>query len=320
MTRRLVAEIGSCNGDLSLAIDTAQAALDAGAWLVKGQMFQAATLTTRYARTYGYGLNEPDTQYEAFNNALSYDDWHVVADACDGRFFASVFDLEACRDYPYQWIKVASADITYRALIEAAAASGSELILSTGASSTADIHRALSWIPGYRPTLLACTLTYPCPPDDAHVKRVLTLKDFRLPVGYSDHTEGELAAHLAFELGACMVEKHFTIRPGTGGDNDFAIGPVSLRRIVGRVDPVSAAVVEVLGGSGELGVRVSELSALRLARRSPYATQDIPAGVTVDETNTVMLRPRDGVDAWRLPLTASVDIRRGTVINDGVAK
>ena len=318
--RKLIAEIGSCNGDLPLAIDTAQAALEAGACWVKGQMFQADRLTTRDARTYGRGLNEPATQYEAFDNALTYDQWHEVAEVCDGKFFASVFDLEACRDYPYDWIKVASGDITYRGLIEAAAATGKQLIMSTGAAPWRDIHRALSWIPGVRPTLLACTLAYPCPPRDANVRKVVTLKDFNLPVGYSDHTRGVVAAHLAYDLGASVVEKHFTIRPHTGGDNDFAIGPDLVRQIVERTVAVSDAVLLVLGGSAELGVRVSELPAVYAARRSPYASQDIGAGDRVDASNTIMLRPAAGVEPWRLPLEACVDIRWGDCINDGLAR
>ncbi len=318
--RKLIAEIGSCNGDLTLAIDTAQAALEAGASYVKGQMYRADRLTTKNARTYGHGLNEPATQFEAFDHALTYDQWQVVAGVCEGKFFASVFDLEAVEDYPYDHIKIASGDITYRALIEAAAATGKQLIMSTGASSWRDIHRALSWIPGTHPILLACTLSYPCPPRDANVRRVLTLKDFNMEVGYSDHTKGVVAAHLAFDLGATVVEKHFTIRPGTGGDNDFAIGPEQVEQIVGRVDPVSEAVLLVLGGSEILGPRASELSALQRARRSPYATEDIKAGGSVNSGNTQMLRPAGGVEPWRVPLTACVDIRVGDCINDGLAR
>ena len=157
--RKLIAEIGSCGGDLPLAIDTAVEALEAGASWVKAQMFQASRLTTKTARTYGRDLTEPATQYEAFNKALTYDQWYEVSEACDGRFFASVFDVEACEDYPYEWIKIASGDITHRELIEAAANVGKRLLVSTGASSRHDLHRALSGVPAVRPLLLACTLT-----------------------------------------------------------------------------------------------------------------------------------------------------------------
>ena len=171
--RRVVAEIGSCNGDLALAIDTAQAAIEAGAWMVKGQMYQADTLTTKTAASYGYeSIKEKPTQYEAFSNALSYDEWAKVTESVDGRFFASVFDLEACKEYPYHLIKLASADITYKALVEAAAATGAHVIMSTGAATRGEINDAMGWLSDVdagngsaRPTLLVCTLAYPCPPE-----------------------------------------------------------------------------------------------------------------------------------------------------------
>ena len=67
-------------------------------------------------------------------------------------------------------------------------------------------------------------------------------------------------------------------------------------------------------------MRVSELPAVFAARRSPYASQDIAAGDVVDGSNTVMLRPAAGVEPWRLPLTACVDIRWGDVIDDEWAR
>ncbi|GAG03819.1 unnamed protein product, partial [marine sediment metagenome] len=172
MTRRLVAEIGSCNGDLSLAMDTAEAALDAGASWVKGQMFTADRLVTKDAVGYGKkSITEVATQHAAFTRALTYDQWHTVSVVCKGRFFASVFDLEACVEYPYDYpfIKIASADITYRALIEAAAGTGRKVIMSTGAATLGEINRARKWIATSNPVMLACTLSYPTAPRDANV-------------------------------------------------------------------------------------------------------------------------------------------------------
>jgi len=296
--RRVVAEIGSCNGDLQLAIDTAQAAIESGAWMVKGQMYRAETLTTRTAASYGHAsIVEQPTQWEAFRKALTYPQWLQVADAVQGRFFASVFDLDACRDYPYAWIKTASADITYQALIEAAAATGKNLIVSTGASTHVEIHRALKWVEPAAPTLLACTLSYPTPPAAAHIRRMTTLREFHVPVGYSDHTRGILGPLVAFEYGATMVEKHFTITPGMGGDHDFAITPNQLTQIV-AADPPSHAAVEVYGGSETLGPYPTEVRALVAARRSLRATATIPAGGRLTRGNMAVLRPTGGIDPW----------------------
>lgn len=299
--RRLVTEIGSCNGDLQLAMDTAEAALGAGAWMVKGQMFQVDRLVTKTARGYSKpSITEAATQYEAFSKALSCDQWHTVSTVCKGRFFASVFDLEACRDYPYDWIKTASGDITYRALVEAAADTGKRLIMSTGAASMWEINRARGWIPGIDPVMLACTLSYPTEPRDANVNRVTKMQSLQWDVGYSDHTRGTAAANLAFDLGASMVEKHFTIRKGTGGDSDFAIGPEDVSAIVNRVDAASDAVTLIFGGSDMVGPRVAELAAKERARRSIHAAVDIPKLTIVRRDMLTVIRPTGGLDPWLL--------------------
>lgn len=298
--RNIVAEIGSCGGDLNLAIDTAQAAVEAGATWVKGQMYQADRLVTKTAAGYGQGIAEPATQHEAFRDALTYDEWGEVAAAVPGRFFASVFDLEACQDYPFEWIKIASGDITYRTLVEAAAQTGARLILSTGATTVDELNQTLGWIPDIRPTLLICTLCYPTSPADANVRRIKTLQLSWPDTGYSDHTRGVQAAELAFEYGAVMVEKHFTITPGMGGDHDFAIGPEDLTRLVTGQVPVSEAVRAVYSGTSTVGVLSCEADARRLARRSIHAARDIPAGTAITRSDLVVIRPGDGLAPWLL--------------------
>ncbi len=324
--RRVVAEIGSCNGDLPLAIDTAQAAIEAGAWMVKGQMYQADTLTTKTAPSYGYeSIKEKPTQYEAFSNALSYDEWGEVAEAVDGRFFASVFDLEACQDYPYQFIKLASADITYKALIEAAAATAAHVIMSTGAATRGEINDALRWaetpsrLIGSRPTLLVCTLSYPCPPENANLRRIETLQLSWPDTGYSDHTRGIAASHMALAYGATMVEKHFTIRPGTGGDNDFAIGPNELYDLVnGHGLIVAEAIRDTLAGTSKIGPIPVEEPARQLARRSIHAAEDIEAGVALTPEMLAVVRPADGLPPANFDDTVGKTLAFGVKAGDPI--
>ncbi len=295
--RAVVAEIGSCNGDLSLAIDTAQAAIEAGAWMVKGQMFNAHSLVTHDAPSYGEpSITEPATQWEAFEHSLTWDDWLAVSSAVDHRFFASVFDLDALNAYPYDYVKIASADITYRGLIEAAAMSGAKLILSTGGATRDEINTALGWCDPVRPTLLVCTLCYPTEPDQANVRRVTQMRLSWPDTGYSDHTRGIQAARLAFNYGAVMVEKHFTIRPGTGGDNDFAIGPSDLQRLMANPNAqASEAVQAVYGGTARVGPIPCEAAAIHYARRSIHAAADIPAGSIITAEMLTVIRPADGL-------------------------
>ena len=298
-TRRVVAEIGSCGGDFALAIDTAQAAIDAGAWRVKGQGYTADTLTTKGAPSYGYdSITEPKTQYEAFGNALSADEWWKVADAVQDRFFLSVFDESWCMDYPYTFIKIASADITYKGLIQVAAATGAHVIMSTGAATVAEINTALGWIPDTQPTLMVCTLAYPTPPEDANVRRVGLMKVSHPDTGYSDHTRGVQAADLAFEYGATLVEKHFTITPDQGGDHDFAIGPDELRQLVNG--DVSIPNRQRLLGDSTIGPVPVEAPARQYARRSIHARVDIPTGTTITRDMLHAVRPTGGLGPWLL--------------------
>lgn len=291
---KVIAEIGSCQGDLALAIDTAQAALEAGAWMVKGQFYRADTLTTRTAESYGQGITEPVTQYEAFQHALTYEQWATVARTIGpDRFFASVFDLEACRDYPYGWIKIASADITYRQLIEAAAQTDARLIISTGAATADEIQKALTWIRKV-PLLLVCTLCYPCPPGEAHLARLHTLRrGFSGSVGYSDHTRGISVALHAFANGAEVVEKHFTITPGAGGDHDFAITPDELH-LLATADLPDITPPELMGDPSFIP-HPCEIPARTHARRSVCARVDIPAGTRITADMVAVLRPGTGL-------------------------
>jgi len=327
MRRRVVAEIGSCDGDPGYAADVALAAVEAGAWAVKGQMFTADTLVTRDAATYGKAsIQEPATQWEAFQKTLTYDQWARVGELVEakgGVFFASVFNLEALDAYPWRWVKIASADITYQALIEKAAATRAEMILSTGASDLDDISRALSWVNGTMPTLLACTLSYPTLPQDANVNRVITLADvYGGRVGYSDHTRGTAAARYAFELGASIVEKHFTIRPGMGGDHDFAITPDDMPIILDHTRLVSEAIRAVYGGDGAMYVHPAEYDARIRARRSLHAAVNIPAGITITSDMLAVLRPADGIAPYHVGQVvgrrASRNIRAGEPITSNL--
>jgi len=323
--RKLIAEIGSVNGDLPFALETVERMAVAGADYVKGQLYNADTLVTRDAASYGTGLDEPATQYEAFSKALSYDDWGIVKERCDKLgvvFFGSVFDLAAVDagvDQGWSAFKIASADITNRPLLEAVAETGRRVFLSTGASTEFEIRRAADMFTDV--TVMACTLTYPCPLIEANVDRVLTLTGtYGQVVGYSDHTRGIAAADYAFRIGAEFVGKHVTITPGEAGDHAFAIDPTEVKQLVRGDAWGDDAVDALVAGDGKVGPIESESAARLLARRSPVTTTLISHGDIVDESNTIMLRPATGIDPFDLPVTAMVDMPVGTTVRSGLVK
>lgn len=320
-----VAEVGPCNGDLDYALRMVDAMADAGADVIKGQLYTADGLVTddapRYDRTGGH----EGTQHDAFQTQLSLYEWEEVAGRCHDvgvgftitPFFLDALDwlvdLHRLIDVPF--IKIASADITHRTLIQAAAATGIPLVISTGAADGAEIARAGRWARHTNPdvdlTLLACTLSYPCDDEDAHVNRLVTLRDtFAVASGYSDHTVGWSAAQTARQLGATIIEKHVTLTPGEGGDHDFAATPAGVRTFQKGRTMWTGRTVE---GSGRLVVHDCELEARKLARRSVCAARDLQAGHVLSEQDVTWLRPGGGIDPW-------VDVTGGTLTRDVKAR
>lgn len=305
----VVAEIGPANGDLEYALDVVNAAKESGFHSVKGQIYDRDKLVTRTAKTYAHDLAVPETQYVDFANTLSYDEWATVyteARRIGIPMFFSVFDFDAvafCQTLGVDRYKIASGDITYQQLIRRIAATGKPIILSTGASTYVEVARAALWMvqpptwcsEGPPLTLLACSLSYPTRTQDAHLTRMTTLRFIWPEVGYSDHTFGVGAIIRAKHLGAVMVEKHFTITPGAGGDHDFAVTPTQMRELVewDTGDPAYDGNPELEPSSAEVKGRVG-------ARRSMHAAKYLPKNRLLRTEDVVMLRPGGGLEPWML--------------------
>ena len=300
----MILEIGPANGDLSYAKDVVHAAVESGAHWVKGQIYDRDLLTTKPAKSYAQeGITVPDLQYDGFEKQLTLDEWAEVAELCKHLgigFFFSVFDSGGIRfgqQIGVRRYKIASGDITYAALIEAVASTGKTVILSTGASTEDEIRRAVGWITVRNTNLvvLACTLAYPCRPEWANLSRIKTLRPIWPEIGYSDHTFGVGALHRAHHWGAVMVEKHFTITPGAGGDHDFAVTPKQLQQIISWTtgDPL-------YDGDGVLEPLIPEEPARIGARRSLFVTRDVPEGDVLTEADLIALRPGGGIEPWQM--------------------
>lgn len=297
---RIIAEGGSCHNDVKHAKDMASEARVMGAWAFKVQMYRADTLVTRDAPRYDHTTGAADTQHELFEKALDYDQWAEVKSWCDGigiEFFASAFDFEAvdaCRDMGVNYMKVASGDLTYTALLRYIAKLDIPVFLSTGAAYGTEIDNAIEELSmPNRPEiiLMACTLCYPAQPHDAQLYRIRYLQQTYNPggirVGYSDHTRGTTVPMVAAALGATHLEKHFTITPMMGYDDDFAANPDELGRIVEGI-----AQTRTVLGTGELGPVLAEELARVGARRGFYASKDIDSGdVLIPGGNVAALRP-----------------------------
>lgn len=288
----VVAELGmNHNGDLALARQLVDAAAAAGADAVKFQSFH----TDRFLspdipnrderRAYELPMNWFDELAElAATHGMGCFSTPLDADSVD--------DL-AQRDVPC--FKIASCDVTNLPLIRHVADQGRPVILSTGFSSLGDIERALETIESAgndRIVLLHCVAVYPTPSELANVNAIRTLQEaFGYPVGLSDHSMGTIAPVVATALGACMVEKHFTLdRELPGYDHAMSETPETMSGVVAAIRDASAAL-----GTGRLHRCEPELARRGTARRSLYWIRDLAEGSEVTLADVAPLRPGHGL-------------------------
>ena len=141
--------------------------------------------------------------------------------------------------------------------------------------------------------LLQCTSLYPAPPALANLRAMASMRAaFGTLVGYSDHTMGDSVCVASVALGACFIEKHFTLdRSDSGPDHSFAMEPDELAVMVRRIREVEAA----LGDGRKAGPRPEEAEMAEKGRRSLHAAVDIPAGAAIDDSMLVVKRPGLGI-------------------------
>ena len=195
--------------------------------------------------------------------------------------------------------KIPSGEITNLPYLEKIAATKKPVILSTGMSTLSEIEDALSVLEEggtEQITLLHCNTEYPTPFEDANLTAMYDLQEqFGLPVGYSDHTTGYEADIAAAALGACVIEKHFTLdRNMEGPDHKASLEPDELAAMVRAVRNVEKAL-----GDGKKHVSPSEAKNKAIARKSIVAAKPIQKGEVFTEENITTKRPGDGVSPMR---------------------
>lgn len=214
----IVAEAGvNHQGNFRLALELADAAKAAGADAVKYQCFSSQKL---------WG----DDRIKHLE--LRFADFERLHEYCKQigiEFMCTPFGVEELLFLKpmLQRVKIASGCITRKPLLEAAAATGLPVVLSTGMSAWEDVHQAVSMWKAGTATILHCTSSYPCRLEDVNLRAMVTLAGaFPYPVGYSDHTSGITVALAAVALGAVMIEKHLTLdRNMEGPDHKTSITP-----------------------------------------------------------------------------------------------
>lgn len=350
----VIAEAGvNHDGDLDAALDLVDVAADAGADAVKFQTFDATSLVGAQTPKAPYQKRMTPADETSLHMLkrleLGREEHRRVAERARQRgiqFLSTPFDQEALRflvdelDVPL--VKVSSGDLTNGPLLLAAARVGKPLILSTGMADINDIRAALSVVAfasidsglptaaalaaayaspegsaalADRVTLLHCTTEYPAPFEAVNLRAMETMRtEFRLPVGYSDHTLGLSVPIAATALGAVALEKHFTLsRTRSGPDHAASLEPDELALMVRCVRDTEAAL-----GSSEKRPGAAEMENAVSARRSLVAARPIAAGTLLTESDIDARRPATGrspMQHWEaLGRPAARDLREGDLI------
>jgi N-acetylneuraminate synthase len=321
----VIAEMsGNHNGDVGRALALIDAAKAAGADAVKLQTYTADTITIDHdgpGFTIEGGLWDGRRLHELYQEAHTPWDWHPalftrareLGIAC----FSSPFDPTAVaflNGLGAPAFKVASFEIVDTPLVALMAATGKPLIISTGLASEEDITDAIKAARdagGRDLVLLHCTSGYPTPPEQMHLRTMLDIaRRHDVLVGLSDHSMGTAVAVAAVALGACVVEKHFTLARADGGvDAAFSLEPDELARLVADCRDAWAALGSVHYEE------VEAEAASRAYRRSLYVVADIAAGEKLTEANVRSIRPGYGMAPKHLlevlGRSARRDLKRG---------
>jgi N,N'-diacetyllegionaminate synthase len=326
----VIAEAGvNHNGDLALALELCDRAREAGADAVKFQTFRAEDLVVPGAPTAAYQQRQTGEQDQFAmlrNLELSPQQHEDIKAHCDSigiEFFSTPFSVDAVDllvALGVRRMKLPSGELTHRALVERACATGLPVLLSTGMATLDEVREALVWAREARGslagvTVLHCTSAYPAPDDALNLRAIVTMRDaLQLPVGYSDHSTGIEAALAAVSLGATVIEKHLTLdRQLPGPDHAASLEPEEFGVMVRGIRRIQSML-----GDGLKVPRHQEMDAARVARRSVVAAVDIPAGVAVQAQMLACRRPATGIAPreWDRVIgsTARHAIAAGTVL------
>lgn len=326
----LIAEAGvNHNGSLDMALRLVDTAKAAGADAIKFQTFIAEALISTEAPQATYqqqNTGSDERQLDMVKKLeLGFDQFRQIKAYCDQigiTFLSTPFD-EASTDFlaslDVAAFKIPSGEVTNHPFLQHIARKGRPLFFSTGMSYLSEVDEALRVIyatGNQQITLLHCVSNYPAAAEDINLKAMHTLRTaFNLPVGYSDHTDGIEIALAAAALGACVIEKHFTLdRTLPGPDHRASLEPHELSEMVRCIRRIEAAI-----GDGVKRPMPSEANTALVARRSVYAACFIAAGTMIEPPMLTAKRPATGLSPTLQPLIvgrrARVDIGAGQQIS-----
>lgn len=307
----IIAEIGvNHNGSLELAKRLVDEAASAGADYAKFQTFQATKLASADAPVADYQRLQFEGSHQVDlleSLELTHPEFAELVAHCKSvgiGFLTTAHDLDSAAfvfDLDSDFVKVPSGDITNFPFLQLVGRQGKNVLLSTGASNEDEVFEAIAVLEGeglsrQQITVMQCTTEYPAPIHDANLLAMVRMsKKWGVGMGFSDHTEGHVAAVASIALGATVLEKHITLdRSMVGPDHAASLEPTEFALMVSSVRRVSAAL-----GSDQKRITRSETRNREIIRKSIVATQHIFSGEPFSADNLGVMRPGTGLSPMR---------------------
>ncbi len=308
----IIAEAGvNHNGSIKLAKKLIDVASESGADAVKFQTFKATNLVSKNAQKADYQkqtTNNSESQFDMIKKLeLDMDTHKELMAYCKTKnimFLSTPFDhdsIDLLSDLGLEIFKIPSGEITNSPYLRHIGKLNKKVILSTGMADIGEIEDALdllmfSGTQKENITVLHTNTMYPTPMEDVNLKAMVTIGNtFDIAFGYSDHTLGIEVDIAAVALGACCIEKHFTLDcTMEGPDHKASLEPDELKAMVKSIRNIELAL-----GSSIKKPSKSEIPNMQIARKSIVAKVDIKKGDKLSEEKITIKRPGNGISPMR---------------------
>jgi len=304
----IIAEIGANhNGDMQLAKKMIDAAIICGCDAVKFQSWNNKSLISKTGykqntvftgskkKHFGSLEQMVDKYYLRKEQHFELKDYSISkgVDFCSTPFSKEEVDL--LNELDVEFFKVASMDINNYPLLKYLAQFDKPILLSTGMANLGEIEKAVKIIEeegNSKIIILHCVAIYPPEDKDLNLKNISMLQNtFGYPVGFSDHTEGFAASLASVALGACIIEKHFTIdKDLPGWDHEISANPEEMKMIVKNSKKISDSL-----GQFKRIVSIAEEEKKKVFRRSIVINKNLKAGDIIKESDVELKRPGTGL-------------------------
>ena len=304
----IIAEAGvNHNGSVDIAKKLIEAASEAGSDLIKFQTFKTESIITKKAEKADYQKNfteKSESQFKMLKklelDRTAHEELIQYCKIKNIQFLSTAFDhdsIDLLAELNIPLYKIPSGEITNLPYLRHVGKMGKSVIMSSGMATLQEVQSALAVLietgtEKDRVTILHCNTEYPTPMKDVNLKAMLTIRDeLGVNVGYSDHTLGIEVPVAAVAMGACVIEKHFTLdRNMPGPDHAASLEPDELKSMVSAIRNIEQAL-----GYGEKKPSPSETNNIVVVRKSIVAKKDIKKGEVLSDSNLDTKRPGTGI-------------------------